>query len=115
LPDIARKIICDTMARRANHLARAKTIGAKMSSVDRHCARERSRLLCVIPGRLEEASPESIGPQECWEKWIPDSRLRGFRNDGAPWGERRTKAILVSRMRRVSNRFAKPGPTSFLQ
>src|SRR5579872_5385217 len=26
---------------------------------------------------------ESIGPQECWKKWIPDSRLRGFRNDGA--------------------------------
>jgi len=28
----------------------------------------------VIPGRIEDASPESIVPHECWEKWIPGSR-----------------------------------------
>jgi hypothetical protein len=29
----------------------------------------------VIPGRIEDASPESIKTQECWEKWIPGLRL----------------------------------------
>jgi hypothetical protein len=25
----------------------------------------------VIPGRIEDASPESMEPQECWASWIP--------------------------------------------
>jgi hypothetical protein len=25
----------------------------------------------VIPGRIEDASPESMVRQECWEEWIP--------------------------------------------
>jgi len=29
----------------------------------------------VIPGRIEDANPESIERQECWEKWIPGLRL----------------------------------------
>jgi len=32
-------------------------------------------MLSVIPGRVEDANPESIEPQECWEKWIPGLRL----------------------------------------
>jgi len=34
----------------------------------------------VIPGRIEDANPESIDPQECWEIWIPGSRSRAPRN-----------------------------------
>ena len=29
----------------------------------------------VIPGRIEDASPESIRPHDSWEKWIPGLRL----------------------------------------
>ena len=83
-----------------------------MSRVDRHRERERSRFFRVIPGRLEEASPESIGPQECSEKWIPDSRLRGFRNDDAL---RSAKGVKNDALRHAMPLRDKPGPTLFLQ
>jgi hypothetical protein len=36
--------------------------------------REKAKLYPdVIPGRIEDASPESIAPLECEEKWIPVS------------------------------------------
>ncbi len=58
---------CDTLARRANQCDVTEVADNEMS---------RS---VVIPGRIEDASPESIRPHDSWEKWIPDSRYRGFR------------------------------------
>ena len=28
----------------------------------------------VIPGRIKDANPESMVPQQCWHKWIPGLR-----------------------------------------
>jgi hypothetical protein len=28
----------------------------------------------VIPGRIKDANPESMVPQQCWDKWIPGLR-----------------------------------------
>src|SRR5579864_9321311 len=61
----------------------------------------------VIPGRIEDASPKSIGPQECWEKWIPGLRLPRkiaslFCRDGASRNdEERGRALDVPPSPRV--------------
>ena len=45
--------------------------------------RRASKDQIVIPGRVEDANPESmvIANSDCVERWIPDQRKRAVRND----------------------------------
>ena len=53
LPDVTSEMACDTLARRANHLASAKTCqGGRHSGA-----------------RVQRASPESMAPQDYQERW----------------------------------------------
>ena len=60
LPDETSKNACDTLARRANQSV----------------ARKSCQALTVIPGRVEDASPESIVTHQCSEEWIQAAAKR---------------------------------------
>jgi hypothetical protein len=54
------------------------------AGLGRNASREGDTVLGVIPGRIEDASPESISPDVPAAPWIPDRR---FASSGMTEGE----------------------------